>query len=122
MYSSIRTGGTVTIESAAFSYDQTLDNAGWRRMDYGFALGGGFEYPFEKGIWVFDLRYDYSVIDAHKSDATFNSNKTFGVSITYLFDFVDLYFRMKNKNHDNSNENPEGESQNNNGLKVDRSN
>jgi len=96
-YSNIRTGGTWEVESATFSDSQPLDNAGWKRMDYGFAIGGGFEYEQEKGIWAFDIRYDQSFVDVHKSDPEFNSNRSIGLTVTYLFDFVDLYKRMKEK-------------------------
>lgn len=98
IYSNVRTGGKLELELANGQTSTTdLSNSGWRRMDYGFAIGGGFEYEREKGIWVFDLRFDKSFMDVHKDDATFNSNSTFGVSLTYLFDFVDLYKRMKDK-------------------------
>ncbi|MHC1705566.1 MAG: porin family protein [Tenuifilaceae bacterium] len=121
VYSNVRTGGESTFEDAATGQTSTytLDNAGWRRMDYGVMLGGGFEYPREKGTWVFDLRYDYSFVDAHISDATYNSNSTFGISATYLFDVVDFFFRMKNKKKEKDNN--EGGSQEKPGLKVDRS-
>ncbi len=119
VYTNVRTGGTYEFKSPTFSESGSLDNAGWRRMDYGFALGGGFEYPMEKGIWVFDLRYDHSVVDIHKEDGTFNANTTFGVSITYLFDFVDLYHKLTKKDKDTKEEEGNG-SQNKPGLKVDR--
>ena len=122
VYSNVRTGGEWEFETTTGQTSTSeLDNAGWRRMDWGLALGGGFEYPREKGTWVFDLRYDYSFVDAHKDDATFNSNSTIGVSVTYLFDVVDFYFRLKNKNKQKDNENTEGGSQEKPGLKVDRS-
>jgi len=119
VYTNVRTGGEMVFEPATgATQTSTLSNTGWRRMDYGLALGCGFEYPREKGTWVFDLRYDYSFVDAHVSDNTFNSNSTFGVSATYLFDVVDFFYRLKNKN---KNENSEGGSQEKPGLKVDRS-
>lgn len=98
-YSNVRTGGEMEYTLAVNGQTSTssLSNAGWRRMDYGFAVGGGFEYEQEKGIWVFDFRYDQSFVDVHKSDPTFNSNRSIGFSVTYLFDFVDFYKRMKEK-------------------------
>ncbi|SDB96106.1 porin family protein [Williamwhitmania taraxaci] len=95
VYSSVRTGGEVEFKDAAGTSTQKLDNSGWRRMDYGFSVGVGAELPKTKGTWVFDIRYDYSIMDVHKSDDTYNSNRTIGASVTYLFDFVDLYKRMK---------------------------
>ncbi len=98
-FSNVRTGGEMEYTLAVNGQTSTspLNNAGWRRMDYGFAIGGGFEYEQEKGIWVFDIRYDQSFVDVHKSDPAFNSNRSIGLSVTYLFDFVDLYKRMKEK-------------------------
>lgn len=120
VYTNVRTGGEMTFEPTTGPVQTSpLNNAGWRRMDYGLALGGGFEYPREKGTWVFDLRYDYSFVDAHISDNTFNSNSTIGVSATYLFDVVDFFFRMKNKKK--GNEDVEGGGDHKPGLKVDRS-
>jgi hypothetical protein len=81
-------------------------------MDYGFAIGGGLEYEREKGIWILDLRYDYSVLDTHTDDAIYNSNRTLGISITYIFDFVDFYKRMKDKKKSKENStNPESNTQ-----------
>ena len=98
VYSSVRTGGEVEYKDAAGgTYSENLDNSGWRRMDYGMTVGAGAEWPRKYGTWVFDLRYDYSVVDVHSSDNTYNSNRTIGVSVTYLYDFVDLYYRIKNK-------------------------
>lgn len=120
VYANARTSGEVEWKDPGGTSSQPLDKTGWRRLDYGFALGGGFEYQKEKGIWVFDIRYDFSVVDAHKSDATFNSNKTFGISVSYLFDFVDLYFKATDKKKDEEKK-EETQSKENPVLKVDRS-
>lgn len=99
VYSNVRVSGEAEWNyDTGETYTSELDNESWRRVDYGFAIGGGFEYPLDKGIWVFDLRYDYSFMDIHTSDNTFNSNRSLGVTVTYLFDLVDFYFKMKNKN------------------------
>lgn len=97
VYSSVRTGGEVEFKDPGGTFTQKLDDSGWRRMDYGFAIGAGAELPRKNGTWVFDVRYDYSIVDVHKSDNTYNSNKTIGISVTYLYDFVDLYKRMRDK-------------------------
>jgi len=105
VYSNVRTGGEFVYDpDTGPTQTSPINDDGWRRMDYGLALGGGFEYPREKGTWVIDLRYDYSIVDAHKSDATFNSNSTFGISATYLFDVFDFINRMKNKKKDKEND------------------
>ncbi len=98
-YVNVRTGGTAVFTDAASgqTYESTLSNSGWRRMDYGFAIGGGAEWPRKLGTWVFDLRYDYSFMDVHPDDSEFNSNRTISFSIIYLYDFVDLYKRLKNR-------------------------
>lgn len=98
VYTSIRTGGEVEFKDLGGTSTQDLNNSGWRRVDYGMAVGGGAELPNKYGIWVIDFRYDYSFTDMHKTDNVRNSNRTIGISITYLYDFVDLYKRIrKNK-------------------------
>lgn len=97
VYSSIRTGGEVEFKDPGGTFTQDLDNSGWRRMDYGMAIGAGAEFRNKYGLWVVDVRYDYSFTDMHKTDNVRNSNRTIGVSVTYLYDFVDLYYRIKNK-------------------------
>jgi len=97
VYSSVRTGGEVEYKDPAGTFTQDLDNSGWRRMDYGMAIGAGAEFQNKYGLWVIDARYDYSFTDMHKTDNVRNSNRTIGVSVTYLYDFVDLYYRIKNK-------------------------
>lgn len=107
----VRTGGTAVFTDAVSgqSYESSLTNSGWRTMDYGFAFGAGAEWPRKLGTWVFDLRYDYSFMDVHKDDSEFNSNRTLGFSLIYLYDFVDLYKRLSNKQKSKSEEAaPEG--------------
>jgi hypothetical protein len=98
VFSNVRTSGKYEFtDVTGQTTEGDLNNDGWRRMDYGFVIGGGFEYELDKGIILFDLRYDQSFMDVHISDATFNSNRSIGFSVAYLFDFVDLYKSMKEK-------------------------
>jgi len=102
VYTSIRTGGEVVTKDPGSTFTQSLDNSGWRRQDYGMAIGGGAELPKKYGIWVLDFRYDYSFTDMHKTDNVRNSNRTIGVSIIYLYDFVDLYKRIRKNKQDSA--------------------
>jgi len=111
VYSSVRTGGEVELKDPGFTQTEKMQDSLWRRMDYGLTIGAGAEWPRKYGTWVFDVRYDYSVVDLHKSDDTFNSNRTIGISVTYLYDFVDLYYRIKNKKKSETTPAPVGEGQ-----------
>ena len=97
MYTNVRTGGEVEFKDPGGTSTQKLDNSGWRRMDYGMAIGAGAEFQNKYGLWVVDVRYDYSFTDMHKTDNVRNSNRSIGVSVIYLYDFVDLYKRIKDK-------------------------
>jgi len=120
-YQDVRTGGEFVYESPAFSDTQPLDNAGWTRMDWGLVIGAGAEYPVDYGIWGLDLRYGIGLVDVHKSDAPSNRNQSFNTTLTFKFDLVDIFFKMKKKSNNNDTETVEGENKIK-GLKVEERN
>lgn len=94
-YTNVRTGGTYTYETTGFAEEFPLDAAGWTRVDWGMSLGAGAEYDAKYGIWGIDLMYDQGFIDVHKSDAAKNRNRSFGFALTYKYDVVDLFKRIR---------------------------
>lgn len=102
-YQDIRTGGEFIYESPTYSDTQPLDNAGWTRADWGLVLGAGAEYPVDYGIWGLDLRYSLGLVDVHKSDAVSNKTQSLGVTLTFKYDLVDLFFKLKKKKTNNDN-------------------
>jgi len=121
------TGGTFTdIRTGGEWSDQAVSSplsSDFKKFDWGLSFGAGAEYPMDKGIWGLDFRYNVGMSDIH--DAVGESYKTrsrsFGFSLIYKFDLVDLFSQFKNRKSD-TNENTEGGSQSKPGLKVDRSN
>lgn len=99
-YTNIRTGGTSTYETTGFSEELPLDAANWTRVDWGMSLGAGAEYDAKYGIWGLDLMYDQGFIDVHKSDAAKNRTRSFGFALTYKYDVVDLFKRIRAKRAD----------------------
>ncbi len=97
-YTNIRTGGDyVFTENSGLTFEQPLNNDGWTRVDWGMSLGAGAEYDAKYGIWGLDLMYDQGFIDVHKSDAAKNRNRSFGFALTYKYDVVDLFKRIRAK-------------------------
>ena len=100
-FANVRTGGTFSSElDTGESYEEPLDATGWRRVDWGMSIGAGAEFEAKYGIWGVDLRYDQSFLDVHVSDPAKNRNRTFGVSLTYKYDLVDLMLRIRKKKLD----------------------
>lgn len=95
---------------------------GFKKYDWGFSFGAGAEYPTKKGKWALDLRYNLGMTDLHDEagDNFKTRSRSFGLALTYKFDIVDLFFRLKNKNKPTTTETPENGSNDKPGLKVDR--
>lgn len=98
-YNNIRTGGAWVYEGGE---TYPIESAGWTALDWGLSFGCGAEYKMDQGIIGLDLRYDLGVIDVHKSDALRNMNRTFGFTLVYKFDMVDLLSKKRNDKHDES--------------------
>lgn len=100
-FTNIRTGGSyVSTYDSGQTSEEPLNNDGWTRVDWGLSLGCGAEYPTDYGIWGLDLRYDLGIVDVHKSDPEKNRNSTFGFTLVYKYDLVDLMLRLRKKNQD----------------------
>jgi hypothetical protein len=97
-FTNVRTGGSFQMElDGQPTFEEDLNADGWRRIDVGLSLGAGAEYEADYGIWGVDLRYDQSFFDAHVSDQSKNRNRTFGVSVIYKYNAVDLFLRLRKK-------------------------
>lgn len=101
-YANVRTGGSVAFESATFSEDPLpLTSDEWKRTEWGLVLGAGAEYDIKYGKIGLGLRYEQGVSKVTKG-ALDNNNRSsnFGFSLTFKYDLVDLFFRMKNKKNE----------------------
>ena len=101
-YANVRTGGSVAFESATFSEDPLpLTSEEWKRTEWGLVLGAGAEYDIKYGKIGLGLRYEQGVSKVTKG-ALDNNNRSsnFGFSLTFKYDLVDLFFRMKNKKNE----------------------
>ncbi|KAB2867541.1 MAG: hypothetical protein F9K37_12285 [Bacteroidales bacterium] len=67
------------------------------------------------------MRYGIGLVDVHKSDPTSNKNQSFNTTLTFKFDLVDIFFKMKKKSNNNDTETVEGENKIK-GLKVEERN
>jgi len=103
-YANVRTGGSATyeFESAGHSEDpRPLTSDEWKRTEWGLVLGAGAEYDIKYGKLGLGLRYEQGVSKVTKG-ALDNNNRSsnFGFSLTFKYDLVDLFFRMKNKKNE----------------------
>ena len=101
-YANVRTGGSVAFESASFSEDPLpLTSDEWKRTEWGLVLGAGAEYDIKYGKIGLGLRYEQGVSKVTKG-ALDNNNRSsnFGFSLTFKYDLVDLFFRLKNKKNE----------------------
>lgn len=101
-YANVRTGGSVAFESATFSEDPLpLTSDEWKRTEWGLVLGAGAEYDIKYGKIGLGLRYEQGVSKVTKG-ALDNNNRSsnFGFSLTFKYDLVDLFFRLKNKKNE----------------------
>jgi hypothetical protein len=119
VYSTTRIGsGKVIYEDGA-----VYDDYHWTRFDWGFSAGCGAEYPTKDGIWGLDLRYDLGMVDIYRQmdENTKSRFRSFQFALTYKFDMVDLYFKLRKKNNDEGGDRETG-NKGPKGLKVEQRN
>jgi len=123
-YYNIRTGGEVVEKDyTGFTYNEPL-GSNYKKYDWGLSIGAGAEYERKKGIWGVDLRYNLGMTDltSYAGENVKTRSRSFGFALTYKFDMVDMYFKLtKKKKKDTTETEQTSESQENSGLKVDRS-
>ncbi len=79
---------------------------GFKKYDWGFSFGAGAEYPTKNGIWALDFRYNLGMTDLHDDvgESFKTRSRSFGISLSYKLNLVDLFSKLKNKNKDKNNE------------------
>lgn len=116
-YADVRTKGEFYYEGG-----ETFElGEGFRKYDWGFSFGAGAEYPTQYGIWALDIRYNLGMVDLHDEagDTYKTRSRSFGFALTYKYDLVDLFFRLKkNKSSKNSTDETTEGTSNAKGLKV----
>ncbi len=92
-YADVRTKGEFYYEGG-----ETFElGDGFKKYDWGFSFGAGAEYPTQYGIWALDIRYNLGMVDLHDDtgDTYKTRSRSFGFALTYKYDLVDLFFRLK---------------------------
>lgn len=116
---------TTRIGSGKVIYDdgKVYDDYHWTRFDWGFSAGCGAEYPTKDGIWGLDLRYDLGMVDIYRQmdENTKSRFRSFQFALTYKFDMVDLYFKLRKKSNDEGGDRETG-NKGPKGLKVEQRN
>ena len=69
-------------------------------LDWGLSVGAGAAYDTKYGLICLDLRYDLGIIDVDNITDQRNSNRTIGVALTFKYDAVDLFLRMRKNQAD----------------------
>lgn len=120
LYSTTRIGSGQVVYQDGIIYDDYH----WTRFDWGFSFGCGAEYPTKDGIWGLDLRYDLGVVDIYRQmdENTKSRFHSFQFSLSYKFDFVDLYFKLHKKNKPEEGGDREPGNKGPKGLKVEQRN
>lgn len=98
-YNNIRTNAkTVYHDLNGESWDETHH---YTIIDWGLSLGAGGAYDTKYGLICLDLRYDLGVVDVDKTiTEARNMNRSIGVALTFKYDAVDLFMRMRKKKID----------------------
>ncbi len=117
---------TTRVGSGKIIYDDgtVYDDYHWTRFDWGFSFGCGAEYPTKDGIWGLDLRYDLGIVDIYRQmdENTKSRFRTIQIALSYKFDMVDLYFKMRKKNNSNEGSDRQTGNKGPKGLKVEQRN
>lgn len=101
-YANVRTGGSSTFEMDGMSeHSESLPSEYWKRTEWGLVLGAGAEYDIKYGKLGLGLRYEQGVSEMTKGIYDNNNRSSnFGFSLTFKYDLVDLFFRLKNKKNE----------------------
>lgn len=116
-FANVRVGGEFVYDNGqTFPLGEDL-----KKTEWGLGLGAGAEYPMKSGIVGLDLKYYLGITDIHDNDDSKTRSRSLEVVLTYKFDLVDLFFKMKKKSNSNDTETVEGENKIK-GLKVEERN
>ncbi|HON18463.1 MAG TPA: porin family protein [Salinivirgaceae bacterium] len=96
IYSGVTTSITTKMESDQFSETSRYSSDTYRKVDFGFNLGAGIDYDFGNALLVTELFYSQGVVDVFKNNVSqdHNTNQLIGISIAYLFDWVDITHKL----------------------------
>ncbi len=98
-FTNVRVGGEMEYEDGT-TYPLGND---MKKYEWGLGLGAGAEYPMKSGIIGLDLRYYQGITDIHSNDDIKTRSQSFEFVLTYKFNIVDLFSKLKKKK-DNNNE------------------
>jgi len=100
-YNNIRTNAKVVYDQQGQSFDETHH---YKTFDWGLALGAGAAYDTKYGLLCLDLRYDLGIVDIARENTTSQrfTNRTLGAVLTFKYDAVDLFIRMRKKQADDN--------------------
>jgi len=97
-YNNVRTNARIVYDQLGESFNESHH---YTIIDWGLSLGGGAAYDTKYGLLCLDLRYDLGVVDVEKTIETErNMNRSFGVALTFKYDAVDLFLRLRKKRLD----------------------
>lgn len=99
-FTDIRTKGVEVYESVGANPGSTIDlPSGFKKIDWGFSLAAGAEYPMKAGILTFDFRYSLGMSDLTDSSlGTVNTkSRSFGLALTYKYDLTKLLPKNRSK-------------------------
>ena len=92
-YTNVLVGGKIIYTEGEYH----LDKEQYKTVDFGFNVGTGFQYDLDNGDLLFDLRYDFGVVDFDEISTGRNTNKSLGITLTYVYDINDIIsFTQKN--------------------------
>ncbi|MDD2549662.1 MAG: porin family protein [Bacteroidales bacterium] len=102
MYNNVRINAkSIPIDGQGFDVTH-VNTDHYTVIDWGLSIGGGAAYDTKYGLICLDLRYDLGIVDIGKDDY-FNEthrNSSLGVALTFKYDVVDLFLRLKQKRTD----------------------
>ena len=102
MYNNVRINAKEIYSFDENAHEPYVTTERYSVVDWGLSIGGGAAYDTKYGLICLDLRYDLGIVDVTKDSFTTetNRNSSFGLALTFKYDVVDLFLRLKQKRTD----------------------